>query len=97
VSEPRDPRAPMTSVHIDELVIDGATGSTALDPQALAAAVEAELGRRVGEGEVQPAHSIHARLDGGTLAAPAGSGSIDATALGRRVAAVLHGALGGER
>jgi hypothetical protein len=88
---------PELAIHIRELVVDGPRG---IDRQRLATAIEAELGRLVGEHGVRLAATTHARLDGGTIVPPAGaaghSGN-DSKAVGRSVARVVHGAIGGNR
>ena len=84
------------AIHIGELLVDAPCG---IDRERLAAAVQAELGRLVGEQGVHLASATHARLDGGTIApsGTAGHTAGDSADLGRSVARAVHGAIGGRR
>jgi hypothetical protein len=93
----RSQTGPELAIHIRELVVDGPRD---IDHQRLATAIEAELGRLIGEHGVRLAAATHARLEGGTidpLGGAAGHSGNDSTAVGRSVARVVHGAIGGNR
>jgi len=88
-------------VHIDALVLDRATSA---DPAAVAAALESELGRLVGEHGLPGVQRHDGRpvLPGGgrrqhgseqATADPARAGAPGADALGAAAAAAIHGAL----
>lgn len=83
-------------IHIEELVIDGLG---AFDPERVGAAVQRELARLVARRGLRSEPTRQARLDAGSIDAPASTlnGAGAAADLGRRVAQATYGALGGER
>ncbi len=77
-------------VHIEELMIDGASGIDAAD---LGPAVERELGRLFSEGGLPPSLArggAVAQVDGGSIELPAEGGT---SGLGARIAGGVYGSL----
>lgn len=80
-------------VHIERLVLDGLPVTGAQAPR-VEAALEAELGRLLADGEVSPgllSDGAVAHVPGGTIQM---SGQSDPAGIGRQVARALYGGIG---